>query len=320
MEDNRKRAKKKVTVYTKMTDFVKKFNTVVVCDIKDMPANNIHKMRKQLRGIESEVLCGKSSVMDVALAKLDKKKLPSHFSEELVQEFRNILPNRQLCLIFTNKDLGEITKITDQFKLEKQAKVGASSPIEVIIPAGPTGMDASQVEFFQQVRIQTKVVKNQLDIISDSKILSVGQKITLSEINLMNKFGIKPFKHKINIEYVLLKGKKYDAGILAINDESMKKAFEKGLQNIAAFGLASGVSNKASAPHSIANAFRNIMGLALGTQTEIKQIKGLLNAPKTEVKEEKPKEEKKAEPKKDDKKKPEPKPDDDEDVGFGGLF
>lgn len=319
MED-KKRAKKKVTVYNKMTDFVKKFNTVVVCDIKDMPANNIHKMRKQLRTIESEVLCGKSSVMDVALAKLDKKKLPSHFTPELVEEFRGLLPNRQLCLIFTNKDLGEITKITDQFKLEKQAKVGASSPIEVIIPAGPTGMDASQVEFFQQVRIQTKVVKNQLDIISDSRILVVGQKITLSEINLMNKFGIKPFKHKINIEYVILKGKKYDAGILAINDESMKKAFERGLQNIAAFGLASGVSNKASAPHSIANAFRNIMGLALGTQTEIKQMKGLLNAP-TEVKEEKPKEEKKAEPKKDDKKKPEPKPaDDDEDVGFGGLF
>lgn len=319
MED-KKRAKKKVTVYTKMTDFVKKFNTVVVCDIKDMPANNIHKMRKQLRTIESEVLCGKSSVMDVALGKLDKKKLPSHFTPELVEEFRGLLPNRQLCLIFTNKDLGEITKITDQFKLEKQAKVGSNSPIEVIIPAGPTGMDASQVEFFQQVRIQTKVVKNQLDIISDSRILVVGQKITLSEINLMNKFGIKPFKHKINIEYVLLKGKKYDAGILAINDESMKKAFERGLQNIAAFGLASGVSNKASAPHSIANAFRNIMGLALGTQTEIKQMKGLLNAP-TEVKEEKPKEEKKAEPKKDDKKKPEPKPtDDDEDVGFGGLF
>ena len=197
MED-KKRAKKKVTVYTKMTDFVKKFNTVVVCDIKDMPANNIHKMRKQLRTIESEVLCGKSSVMDVALGKLDKKKLPSHFTPELVDEFRGLLPNRQLCLIFTNKDLGEITKITDQFKLEKQAKVGSSSPIEVIIPAGPTGMDASQVEFFQQVRIQTKVVKNQLDIISDSRILVVGQKITLSEINLMNKFNIKPFKHKIN--------------------------------------------------------------------------------------------------------------------------
>lgn len=204
MED-KKRAKKKVTVYTKMTDFVKKFNTVVVCDIKDMPANNIHKMRKQLRTIESEVLCGKSSVMDVALGKLDKNKLPSHFTPELVEEFRGLLPNRQLCLIFTNKDLGEITKITDQFKLEKQAKVGSSSPIEVIIPAGPTGMDASQVEFFQQVRIQTKVVKNQLDIISDSRILVVGQKITLSEINLMNKFGIKPFKHKINIEYVLLR-------------------------------------------------------------------------------------------------------------------
>lgn len=181
-------------------------------------------------------------------------------------------------------------------------------------------MDASQVDYFQNLRIQTKVVKNQLDIINPTKILVIGQKITLSEINLMNKFGIKPFRHRINVLNVFMGGKMYDSGILAINAESMGKALERAVKNIAAFGLASGVSNKASAPHVVHNSFRNIMGLSIGCDVEIRQCKGLLAASKAapvkvEAKKEEPKKEDKKAPA---KKAPEPEPEEDE--GFGGLF
>ena len=42
----KKRAPKKVKVYTKIQTFLNKYSTILVCDIKDMPANNIHKVRK----------------------------------------------------------------------------------------------------------------------------------------------------------------------------------------------------------------------------------------------------------------------------------
>jgi len=321
MEEERKRAPKKVKVYQKMQTFLNKYSTIVVCDIKDMPTNFIHKMRKELRAIDSEVLCGKTTVMNSSIENFLTKKLPSHTNKETLEKLNDSLAHHQVCLIFTNRDLGEVTKISSQYKVEKQSKVGAASPIEVTLPAGPTGMDASQVDYFQNLRIQTKVVRNQLDIINPTKILVIGQKITLSEINLMNKFGIKPFKHTISILHIIMNGKLYDSGILNVNNESMGKALERGIGNIAAFGLASGVSNKASAPHSIANSFRNIMGLAIGCDVELKQVKGLLQAAK-EAPKEAPKKEAPAKeaPKKEAKKKePEPEEDDD-DVGFGGLF
>lgn len=317
MEEIKKRAPKKEKVYTKLQSFLTKFTTLLVCDIKDMPANNIHRMRKQLRALDSEVLCGKASVMIKAVEEyaLVNKKLPNHINNETLDQLALALAGHQLCLIFTNKDLGEITKITDQYKIEKQSKAGQISPVEIILPAGPTGMDASQVEYFQNLRIQTKVVRNQLDIIKDTKILVVGQKITLSEINLMIKFNIKPFKHKIDPLKIIMGGKMFDSGILSLNNEAMEKAVLKGISSIASFGLATGISNKASAPHSIANAFKNIMGLAIGTSVELKQVK-LSDAPKKEApKKEEKKEEKKA-PK---KKEPEPEPED-EDIGMGGLF
>jgi len=79
-------------------------------------------------------------------------------------------------IIFTNQDLGKITDITSKFLVEKQAKVGAVSPIEVTLQAGSTGMDSSQIEYFQALKIPTKVIKNQLEIITATKILIVGQK------------------------------------------------------------------------------------------------------------------------------------------------
>jgi large subunit ribosomal protein LP0 len=318
-----KRAPNKVKVYEKVHSFLDKYTTILLCDIKDMPANNIHKMRKQLRAIDSEVLCGKTTVIDLAVNQyLQREKIPSFHNKEQLTELTNKLPNRQLCIIFTNRDISEITKISDQFKIEKQSKVGALSPVEVTLPAGPTGMDASQIEYFQNLRITTKVVRNQLEIINPTRILSVGQKITLSEINLMNRFNIKPFKHRIAVIFVYINGKLYDEGILNLNNDTMGKALSKGISNIAAFGLATSISNKASAPHVIANAFSNILGLSLGCKVEIKQAKGLqaavsaaASAPVAAPKKEEPKkEEKKAPAKK------QPEPDDDDDVGFGGLF
>lgn len=329
----KRRAPKKEKVYTKMQTFLSDFTTILICNIKDMPSKDIHKMRKLLRGIDSEVLSGKLSVMTKAIGEYMEKnsKLPSHLKKESLEKLLEILANRQVCLIFTNKDVSDVTKISDQFKIEKQSKVGAISPVEITLPAGPTGMDASQVDYFQNLRIQTKVVKNQLDIINPTKILTIGQKITLSEINLMNKFNIKPFKHRIETQFVLLNGNVYDSGILSINNDSMGKALEKAIGNIAAFGLSTGISNRASAVHIVANSFKNIIGLSIGCDVKIKQFQGVVvsnvqAAPQKvpekqetkDVKKETKDDKKKDEKKDDKKKKPEPEPE--EDDGPMGLF
>ena len=317
---DRKRPEKKVRVFNKVHDYLNKYSTVILTDVKDMPANNIHKMRKQLRLIDSEALCGKATVIEISIKDYVNGKISSFHNKETLLTLAEKLAGHQLCLIFTNKDISEITTITNNFKVEKQSKVGALSPVEIILPAGPTGMDASQVEYFQNLRIQTKVVRNQLDIINPTKILVVGQKITLSEINLMNKFNIKPFKHKIEYHNIILGGKLYDSGIMNINNELMEKALLNGIRNIAAFGFKAGIPNKASAPHSILKAFQNIVSLSVSTDVEVKQAKGLSFGASTSAPAAEAKVEKKAEAKKEDKKKKEPEPEEDDDVGFGGLF
>ena len=77
-------------------------------------------------------------------------------------------------IIFSNGDLSEIKKVLDQQSREAPAKVGATAPDEVWIRAGSTGLDPKQTSFFQQLNIPTKIVKTQIEIVADKKIISAG--------------------------------------------------------------------------------------------------------------------------------------------------
>ena len=83
-------------------------------------------------------------------------------------------------LIFTNGDLSEIKKVIDDEKREAPAKVGSIAPDDVWIRAGSTGLDPKQTTFFQNLNIPTKIVKTQIEIVSDKKVITAGLKIESS--------------------------------------------------------------------------------------------------------------------------------------------
>ena len=308
----------KVHVYDKTQEFFKKYKNIVIADVKDISTDKIQKIRHEIISLgETETLCGKTTVIQKSvndMKEASKGDLPKHLPEKELQGFLDAMPGIHLLLIFTNKDIADIAGITEKYIIEKQAKPGQISPVEIIIPAGPTGMDSSQIDYFQALKIPTKVMRNQLEITTATKILTVGQKITLSEINLMKKFNIKPYKHQMKIKKLLLNGKLYGEEILKVTDDYMKTKLEQGIKNILGFSLAAHVPTQSSAPHIISNAFKNICALSLGTNVLIDATKNMKDAPKeAPKKEEKPKKE---EPKKEEK----PPEDEEEDIDLGGLF
>ena len=309
----------KVHVYNKTQEFFKKYKNIVIADVKDISTDKIQKIRHEIISLgETETLCGKTTVIQKAIHDMKeaaKGDLPKHLPEKALEDFVEAMPGIHLLVIFTNKDIAEISNITAKYIIEKQAKPGQISPVEIIIPAGPTGMDSSQIDYFQALKIPTKVMRNQLEITTATKILTVGQKITLSEINLMKKFNIKPYKHQMKIKKLLLNGKLYGEEILKVTNDYMKTKLEQGIKNVLGFSLAAHIPTQASAPHMISNAFRNICALSLGTNVLIDATKNMKDAPKeSPKKEEKPKKEEA--PKKEEK----PPVEDEEDIDLGGLF
>lgn len=93
-----------------------------------------------------------------------KDKLPKFHNSDGIKALIDGVCNVQAFVVFTNSDLSKVIEITNNYKVSKDAKVGNISPIEVVLKAGPTGMDSSQIELFQALKIQTKVI-NLINII-----------------------------------------------------------------------------------------------------------------------------------------------------------
>ena len=311
----------KIHVFEKTQEYFKKYKNIFIVDVKDISTDKIQKIRHEIVSLgETETLCGKTTVIQKSIDEMIKDAkgdLPKHLPKKELEGFVEAMPGLHLLLIFTNKDIGDISGITGKYVIEKQAKPGQFSPVEIIIPAGPTGMDSSQIDYFQALKIPTKVSRNQLEITTATKILAVGQKITLSEINLMKKFNIKPYKHQMKIKKLLLNGKLYGEEILKVTDDYMKVRLEQGIKNILGFSLAAHVPTEAAAPHIISNAFRNICALSIGTNVLIDATKNMKDAPK-EAPKKKEESKKKEEPKKEEKK--EEPPEEEDDIDLGGLF
>ena len=49
----------------------------------------------------------------------------------------------------------------------------------------------------EALNIGTKIVKGQIELVSDFKILAVGERVTASGAVLLTKLGIRPFEYKM---------------------------------------------------------------------------------------------------------------------------
>jgi len=219
-------------------------------------------------------------------------------------------------LIFTNGDLGEVKQVLDEEIRPSPAKAGMIAPKDVSVPAGPTGLDPKQTAFFQNLQIQTKIVKAQIDIVADKQVVTKGEKVDSTQAALLEKLKIYPFEYKMEVRRILQGGNIFDAAVLDLSNDVILEKFKRAIGIQSALSLGAGFPTQASAPHSILNAFKNLVAASAESGYEFDQAKAFLdaakNAPAAGVAApaggavaEAPKDEKKEE---------------EEDVDMGGLF
>ena len=154
------------------------------------------------------------------------------------------------------------------------------APDNVTIPAGPTGLDPKQTSFFQQLQIQTKIVKTQIEIVAEKQVIFKGDKIGSTEATLLDKLKIYPFEYKMEIKKVLQNGSIFEPAVLSLSNEVLIAKFKNAIKLTASVSLALGYSTKASAPHTLLNGFKNLVGVSAVAGFEFKQAKAVLEAAK----------------------------------------
>merc|ERR1719444_168282 len=171
----------------------------------------------------------------------------------------SIQGNMGFIFCHTNAHLQTARDCLAEFVVPAAAKAGVVAPKDVIIPAGPTGLEPSQTSFFQALNIPTKIVKGAIELTQEFKICTEGEKVVLSAQALLTKLGIKPFEYGMKIRQVYQDGAVFDAAVLDIDDSVLMTKFMTGVSHVAAFGREVGIPTEAGLPHMICNAFKNIV-------------------------------------------------------------
>ena len=245
-------------------------------------------IRKELRAIDAYMIMGKNTLMKASLQAANRKPEPEDadyearkdsykFNENIEKILGQLKGNTNL--IFSNGDLGEVKAVLDGNARPSAAKPGMIAPDDVTVPAGPTGLDPKQTAFFQNLQIQTKIVKAQIDIIAEKQVVFKGDKIGGTEAALLDKLKIYPFEYKMKVTKILQNENLFDAALDLSTDILLAK-FKKACGIQASISLASGYSTSASAPHTILNGFKNLLAVSLSTGYEFPEATKFISAAK----------------------------------------
>jgi large subunit ribosomal protein LP0 len=267
---------KKQLYFDKLIDLCVNTPKALIVGIDNVASKQMSNIRVELRG-KAIVLMGKNTMIRKALS-LGHEQYPDASLETLRASIKG-----NLGFIFaTNCELDDIQAALDKFVLESAAKPGLVSMCNLDIPSGPTGMDPSQTSFFQTLNIATKIVKGQIELISNFQILKEGEKVSASAAALLAKLGIKPFEYKMEVIMVFQDGGVFPAAVLGIQDAVLIAKFLAGVNNMAALSRELGIPTEAGLPHAFGNAFKNVAALIADvsfTFKEVEEVKKFLDDP-----------------------------------------
>lgn len=200
-----------------------------------------------------------------------RKAIRGHLENN--SQLEKLLPyiKNNVGFVFTKEDLCDIRDKLLESKVRAPARAGAIAPLPVIIPAQNTGLGPEKTSFFQALSIPTKISKGTIEIINDVPILKPGDKVGASEATLLNMLNISPFSYGLLVKQVYDSGSIFSPEILDIKPEDLREKFQQGVANLAAVCLEIGYPTIASAPHSIANGFKNLLAIAATTEVEFKE-------------------------------------------------
>jgi large subunit ribosomal protein LP0 len=249
------KAKKEIYVQ-KMEVMLDTYSKVFVVLVDNVGSQQMNMTRKMMRGT-AEVLMGKNTLM--------RKVLRNYLDKHPDSPYGNLLPKvmGNIGFVFTNADLPKVRDMILANRVPAPARVGSIAPVDVVVPAGPTGCDPGQTSFFQVLQIPTKIVKGQIEITNPVNLIMKGDKVGSSEAALLTKLNIKPFSYGLSIDCIYDSGSIFPIDVLDISDSEIIDKFMFSVSKVAALSLQIGYPTQASIPHSIGNAFRSCVAVTL---------------------------------------------------------
>ncbi|KAI0141486.1 ribosomal protein L10 [Pestalotiopsis sp. NC0098] len=259
--------------FGKLKGLLEEYKSVFIVTVDNVSSQQMHEVRQSLRG-EAVVLMGKNTMV--------RRALRTFIAD--TPEYERLLPHIKgnIGFVFTNNDLKDIRDKILANKVAAPARAGAVAPADVWIPAGNTGMEPGKTSFFQALGVPTKIARGTIEITSDLKLVETGAKVGPSEATLLNMLNISPFTYGLGISQVYDQGNAFPASVLDVGEEQLLGTFASAITTIASISLAINFPTLPSVMHSLVNAYKKVLAVAIETEIswpEIEELKDRIANP-----------------------------------------
>jgi len=250
----------------RLNKYLDEYAQCMTINVNNVGSKSIAIQRKRLRERNINVLMGKNTIIRKVL-NLRAERLEAAGNLKGAQQSLKMLEmvqgNIGFVFVPMDQDVGKIREEITSEQVQTAAKAGIEAPADVIVPAGPTGQDPSQTTFFQALDIQTKINRGQVEIVSDVRLITKGEKVGRSAAELLVMLNIKPFYYGIAVHHIYQNGDVFPADVLDISSADIASAFNSAVREVAALCLALNYPTAASVPHSIMDAYKNMLAIGL---------------------------------------------------------
>jgi len=249
--------------FEKLVRYSKEYTKCLVVGVDNVQSKQMQEIRQSLRG-RAELLMGKNTMIRKCIRDM----------EEEAPQYSTLLPyivgNIGFC--FTDMDLTECRDLLLANKVQAQAKAGVVAPVDVVIPAGGTGMGPEKTSFFQALNLPTKIARGTIEILNNVTVVTAGNKVGLSEARLLNMLNISPFFYGLELKMILDGESVYPPAVLDISMDDIRTKFASiAGSRVGAMALGLSYPCTASIGHMIMNGFKNVLAIACATDISFKE-------------------------------------------------
>jgi len=266
-----KRKIRKNTYWGKLDKALDEYKNALIIGVDFVGSNQLQQVRIALRG-KAEILMGKNTM----IRKIIRDKMETNPALEGLLPY--IKGNMGFAFCKAGNSINDIRKKIKEFVVPASAKTGVLAPVDVRIPAGPTGLDPGQTNFFQTLNISTKISKGAIEITNEVHLVQKGEKVSASAVALLNKLNLKPFSYGIEVTTVYEDGAVYDAAVLDLSEDDLINKFCGAANALSAISFQIGQVNTCTVPHSFGRAFKMLCAICIDTEYMFDELKAAKEA------------------------------------------
>jgi len=246
----------KAIYFDKLKALLDQYKSIFIVTVDNVSSQQMHEIRQSLRG-DAVVLMGKNTMV--------RRAIKTWIADS--PEYERLLPHVKgnVGFIFTNGDLKSIRDRILANKVAAPARAGAVAPLDVYVPAGNTGMEPGKTSFFQALGVPTKIARGTIEITTDLKLVEAGAKVGASESTLLNMLNISPFTYGMKVQQVYEEGQTFSPDVLDIEESQLLKALTSAIATITTISLAANYPTLPSIIHSLVNAYKKVIAVAVET-------------------------------------------------------